>query len=62
MIKQNETVMVYYWQSGAWTDDKSTADLAVECLGFSIPESIEIDIDTDIDSEVEGLLFEAETV
>lgn len=46
---------IYYWQSGVWTDDKELADLAVECLGFDNFESIELDADSDIDSEIARL-------
>ena len=62
MTTQNETMMVYYWQSGAWTDDKETADLAVDCCGFSTPETIELDVDADVDSEIAGLIPQPETV
>lgn len=56
MTTQNEMMTVYYWQSGAWTDDAETAELAVECCGFSTPETIELDIDANVDSELVGLL------
>lgn len=56
------TQTIYYWQSGAWTDDKETAELAVECLDFPEPESIELDAAADVDTEIAGLIPQPETV
>lgn len=56
------TQTIFYWQSGAWTDDQETAELAVDCLDFPTPETIELDVNADVDSELAGLLPEAETV
>ncbi len=56
------TQTIYYWQSGAWTDDKETADLAVDCLDFPKPETIELDIESDVDSEIAGLIAQPKTV
>ncbi len=33
-----------------------------QSLGFPAPESIELDVNADVDSELAGLLSEAETV
>lgn len=56
------TQTIFYWPSGAWTDNKETAELAVDCLDFPEPETIQLDIDADVDSELAGLLPEAEAV
>lgn len=56
------TQTIYYWQSGAWVDDRETAELAVECLGFADFESVELDIESDVDSEIMGLVPQPKTV
>lgn len=56
------TQTIFYWPSGAWTDDKETAELAVDCLGFSPPEAVELDVDADVDSEITGLIVKPEII
>lgn len=47
---------IYYWQSGVWTDDKGVSELAVLCLGFDTPETVELDNKSDIDAEIARLI------
>ncbi|MEZ5477182.1 MAG: hypothetical protein R3E95_06760 [Thiolinea sp.] len=46
-----DTQMIYYWKSGAWTNDKETADLAVELLEFPRPEMVDLDIEADVEQK-----------
>ncbi len=51
-----EMQIIYFWPSGAWINDKETADLAIEYLGFSNYQTTEIPSNADVDWLITQLL------